>query len=114
METNIDLIRIALAEGATTEARENGANACRAVLATLESQPAPPTPAPRVDQPLVPPSAGPRLDPAQIASLATTIRGVPMEQLLDLAIAKLRTMTPRASVPVAPAFSIPFVPVPRQ
>ena len=100
METHVETIRLAVALDATVEARASGAIACRTILATLE-------PAPMV------PIAAPRLEPAHIASLAATIRSVPMDQLLDLAIAKLRTFTPHDVTQRAPAFSVPFIQVPR-
>lgn len=99
MEPNIDLIRLAFAEDATAEARATGAAACRALVSILE--------------PPVTPASTPRLDPAQLASIATTIRSVPMEQLLDLAIAKLRSISPHDTAPKAPTFTIPFIEVPR-
>ncbi len=100
METHIETIRLAVAEDATVESRASGAIACRAILATLE---------PAHSNPIAPS----RLEAAQIASIAATIRSVPMDQLLDLAIAKLRTIAPHDVTQRAPAFSVPFIQVPR-
>ena len=82
MEATLDIIRIACSDTATAEQKEAGTTACRAVLAALEngvvaapaaasSKPAPP-PLPAVGQ-VTPP---------------------PADQLLDVVIARLRSMLP--------------------
>lgn len=100
METHIETIRLAFAEDATPEVRANGAASCRAILDNLEPKVAE-VPAPS------------RMDPSQIANLASTIRSVPLDQLLDLAITKLRTIVPgEASTRAPTGFSVPFIQVP--
>ena len=104
MDNVIDSIRAALASDATPEAKVVGATACRAILAALEGTPG---------QPLATPVAVP---PAtQIASAVSALRGVPAEQLLDLAIARLRAALPVGTevAPVAP-FKLNIAPVPRR
>ncbi|HEX4453121.1 MAG TPA: hypothetical protein VH143_19755 [Kofleriaceae bacterium] len=82
MENVIESIRAAVATDATHEARVAGITACRTILATLEG---------RAGEPMV--SAAP-MNPSAIASVIGTLRGVPADQLLDLAIAKLRSALP--------------------
>ena len=58
----------------------------------------------------------PRIAPsaAGIATAITALRAVPADQLLDLAIAKLRALVPtEVSPPHAPAFRVELVPAPR-
>ena len=81
METLLETIRASVAAGATDEVRAAGVHACRTILAALE------TPA---GAPLA--AAAPAMPP--IAQMVATLRGVPMDQLLDLAIAQLRSKLP--------------------
>lgn len=67
----LDCIRIALAEGATPEQKQAGATACCAVYAALSPPPGVPVSVPQAPQT--------RLN---------------IDQMLDLAIAKLRSMVP--------------------
>ncbi|MCA9675542.1 MAG: hypothetical protein H6708_27715 [Kofleriaceae bacterium] len=67
----LDCIRIALAEGATPEQKQAGATACCAVYAALSPPPGVPVSVPHA------PQTRPHID-----------------QMLDLAIAKLRSMLP--------------------
>jgi hypothetical protein len=100
MDALLESIRTALVPEASADAREAGANACRTILTALEAKPAEPMPATVVE-------------PAQIAALITTMRGMPPDQLLELAIAKLRSMFPdEANVPRAAPMRLQFVPVP--
>jgi hypothetical protein len=79
IDTMIDSIRAAVADGPTAEARAAGIAACRSLLAALEPPPAvQPDPAPQIP----------------IAAIASALRGANPDQLLDLAIAKLRTLVP--------------------
>ena len=82
MENIVESIRAAIASGATPETRAAGATACRAILAALESTPG---------QPL---AAATAPAPSQIATALAALRGAPAEQLLDLAIARLRAALP--------------------
>lgn len=108
----IEVIRSATALDATAEARAAGAQACRAILASLEPQPsteAMPTPSIPTAAPV-----DPAVDPAiaQLAHLASGLRGVPMEQLLDLAIARLRNALPKdAPMPTVEGVRFQLVPV---
>jgi hypothetical protein len=94
--TLIESIRTAVAEGATVEARATGASACRTLLAALDAKPgeviavtAPPQPA------------------SPITTVLGALRGVPPEQLLDLVIAKLRSLVP-VDAPAAETFKLVF------
>ena len=90
MENLIESIRSAVAPEATSETRQAGASACRTILAALESVPGQPLVATAVVQP----------NATNIASVVATLRGVPADALLDLAIAKLRAALPAgAEVP---------------
>ncbi|MBA3463693.1 MAG: hypothetical protein H0T46_27290 [Deltaproteobacteria bacterium] len=103
MEDLIESIRGATAPEATDDARAEGANACREILRSLEPDP-PFAPAPASTAPV-----------AHVAQLVTALRGVPMEQLFDLAIEKLRAIVPSDAVAAKPAaFNIPLVPVPQR
>src|SRR5438067_1750597 len=102
MQAAIDSIASALASDASPEAKRAGAAACRAVLAALERR------APDAVTPPTPPAP-------HIAALVAALRGMPMEQVLDLAIARLRTALP-AGMDVAPVASLklPIIPIPRK
>lgn len=95
METVIDAIRAALADDATPEARAAGVAACRSVLAALEPPPAATT------------AAMP--DASRIANVVAALQGAGPDQLLDLAIAKLRTALPPGTEvpPVSTKFRMP-------
>ena len=99
MEKVIDAIRAAVVPDATPETRAAGVTACRAVLAALEGTPGQPHALP------VPTNT--------IASVIGALRGVPLEQLLDVAIARVRAALP-ADVNVEPvkAMKLPLVPLP--
>lgn len=100
METLLDQIRAAAAPDASAEARSVGATACRAILAALETTPGQPlAQAPQVATP--------------IAQVIGSMRGVPIDQLLDLAIHRLRAALPAgADVPAAQKPKIQLVPLP--
>ena len=103
MEKLLEEIRAATGAGATAEARAAGANACRVILTALEGA---------AGEPLVDAAA---VQPSQVATIVGALRGVPPDQLLDLAIAKLRAAIP-PGVEVAPVKALKFniVPVPRR
>ncbi len=102
MEPTLDTIRTALASEATPEARTAGIAACHEALAALGATPMPtstPTPS----------------GPSPIEAIAAAIRGVPPEQLLDLAIAKLRSALPAGTeVPAVAPIRFQIVPVTRR
>ena len=104
MENVIESIRAAIASDATPEAKAAGATACRAILAALESTPGQP-----IALSTVAPMSG-----SQIASVVSALRGVPPDQLLDLAIQRLRAGLPvGVEVPTTPPLKFHIVPVPR-
>lgn len=75
MDEHIEVIRVAVAEGATAEQKAHGQQACRAILAALGAEPGKPIAMPGAPTPH--PLA--RIDPGQA---------------LDLIIAKLSAMVP--------------------
>lgn len=104
MEALLETIRLATANDATDEVRAAGATACRTILIALDAKPG---------DPLLPPTA-PVVPDSPIAAVVAGLRGVPVDQLLDLAIAKLRTLVPADVTPIAPRMSIPMIQVPRR
>lgn len=102
MENLIESIRAALAPDAIAEAKLAGASACRTILAALEGTPGQPLAAPAV----VPMSG------SQIAGMVSALRGVPPDQLLDLAIQRLRAALPAGvEVPRAQPLKFHIIPV---
>jgi hypothetical protein len=94
VETMLTTIRGAFVDDATDEARRAGNAACRAMLAVLE-------PAPQQ----------PQIDTAMIARAVAGLRGAHPDQLLELAIAKLRGALP-AGTQLTPSrgFKMPLLP----
>ncbi len=92
MEPLLEAIRAAVSPDATQEARAAGVGACRTILTALEAS---------AGQPM---TASPLAPQAPIANIVGLLRGVPPDQLLDLAIAKLRAALPADAVvtPVRP------------
>jgi hypothetical protein len=99
METLVESIRNAVAADATAEARGVGADACRTILAALGATPVEPLAA--VAAPTSPP----------IATIVSALRGLPLEQLLDLAIARVRAALP-ADTALEPVQSLKILRVP--
>ena len=99
MEELIDKIRAAMAADATAEARTAGAAACRCVLALIE-----PTPTPAIPPDVVP-------------KMVAMVRGMDLDQLLGVAVERLRAVTTARgeTVPTEPprSINIPMVPIPR-
>ena len=83
MQSLIETIQIAVADGATAEQKAAGAVACRTLLAALEAKPGVPLVA-APDAPTSPMQMLARLEP---------------DQALDLVIAKLRAAVPAAVPP---------------
>lgn len=87
MENLLEAIRAAVADNASDDARSAGAQACRTILTALEA---------KAGEPLT--TAAPAIDPnapvVQVAQMVSALRTVPVEQLLDLAIAKVRAALP--------------------
>jgi hypothetical protein len=139
MENLIEAIRTALRDDAEPIARRAGLVACRRILATLEgttetepvtatSDPvattseAPPAPTPNSPPTASPPSPAPSLttstapappiDPAMVATLFASLGKLPPEQLLDLAISRLRAaLPPDTSVATASPLRFQLVPL---
>ena len=102
MHELIEVIRAAVAEGATVEERRAGAHACRTILAALEPQGEPPPAA----QPVA----------ALPANPFAVLAGLDVDRALDLVIARLRAALPdekRAAPADRPAMRIQLVPVPK-
>jgi len=99
----IEAIRAAVATEASPEARAAGAAACRAILGALEASPG---------QPMA--TAAP-IDTSQIATVVGALRGIPADQLLDLAIAKLRSALPAGTdVPRVEPLKFHIIPLPQR
>ncbi|HEY1811011.1 MAG TPA: hypothetical protein VGG74_01555 [Kofleriaceae bacterium] len=93
-DEQIETIRAAIKPDATSEARAAGAAACRTIIGQLEQ-------APKA-----------AVNPAAIAQAVAAMRGMPTDQLLDLAIAKLRTLLPAGvELPPVPKLKFPTLPV---
>ena len=101
MENHLETIRVALATDASNELRRDGIAACHAVLAALA---APDTVVP----------APPQASPAQLVESAIALlRHVPIDRVLDMAIATLKAKVPASSeVATARALTFHLVPVP--
>ena len=101
MEAVIESIRAAIARDATPKVRDAGIAACRAVLAALEAAPGATMVAATVAA------------PNPIAQIVGALRGVPPEQLLDLAIMKLRAALPEGTeAPAVVPLKFQLLPVP--
>lgn len=113
IEDFIESIRAGLAPDATPESRAATAAVCRTILVALDPVAAT-LPEPTSPAPTTLPSDSQTIVP-DVAAIADAIRGVPIDQLLDLAIAKLRTIVP-ADAETSPrrGLSIPLIPVPRR
>lgn len=123
METLIEAIRVALLSDATDEARHQGALACRTILTALEAKKGEPLVSPPVEAPTAQPPTEPApaeatptpaptpaavpFAPQQIVQMVTVLRGLPPEQLLDMAIDRLRKALPEG-VTVAPVQPLRF------
>jgi hypothetical protein len=91
VEPLIETIRASLEPDAPPETRAAGVQACRTILTALEST---------AGQPM---AATPPVATSPVASIVRALRGVPPEQLLDLAITKLRAaLPPDVQVPPVP------------
>lgn len=123
MENLIEAIRIALRDDAEPNARRAGLVACRELLTVLETatadepaaSTAPLPSAPPLDLPAAPVSnapPAPPFDPAAIATVVASLGKLPPEQLLDLAIARLRAaLPPNASIPAPQPLRFHIVPL---
>lgn len=115
MEALLDSIRIAASDGATDEERRRGATACRALAQALDGDLCGSTLAALAASPAAG-AASPELRAAPAAALASgPFAGMTADQVLDLAIAKLRAAVGDgpAAPPLGQPFTVPLVPVPR-
>ncbi|MBE7450538.1 MAG: hypothetical protein HS111_17055 [Kofleriaceae bacterium] len=98
MEPALEALRAALADGATPDQRAAGVAACRAIIAALEATPGEPMPV----------AASPETATAITAPIS--LAGLSLDQVLDLAIGKLRSMVPAdrlaAAQPTEPPLTI--------
>lgn len=95
MQELIEVIRAAVTTGATNEQKAAGVQACRTIIAALDTEPG---------KPLVPPSL-----------LATSLATRPtLDQMLDLAIARLTTIASTRDAATAPPATQRVSAVPRQ
>lgn len=96
MDDLLETIRGALAPDADDATKGAGIAACRSILNALE--------------PVGAPSAPP---PLPIANLVSALRGVPPDQLLDLAIARLRAALPAGTtIPAVQPMKFHVIPIP--
>lgn len=108
MENLIEAIRHAIAPEASDEARALGAQACRTILAALE------TPAGQELKPEIAPLPSMAVPASPLEAIVSALRGVPPDQLLDLAIARLKAaLPPGADAPRISPLRVPLVPVPK-
>lgn len=96
MNELIEAIRAATAQDATDEARHAGATACRTILAALAATPGESLAAPDVA------ASDPATPASSVAMAMSALRGMPPDQLLDLAIARLRAALPAEAAPPPP------------
>ena len=102
MEALLEAIRAATAPDAPQKARASGIEACRSLLVAFGAE---------QGQPLANPQ---RAEPGPVATaLAALMRTTPPEQLLDMAIAKLRALVPDDGQPLTPMFRVRRVGVPK-
>ena len=108
MDELIESIRVACASDATDDTKQRGAQACRTILTALEANAGEPLAAP------TPPTANASTVPpgAQIAALVGALKGMPPEQLLDMAIARLRAALPKETpAPAIVPIRVPLIPI---
>lgn len=116
METLIETIRVAVQSDATDEAKHQGALACRTILTALEAKAGEPL-VPSTDPSAATPSApvsqpAPAIEPQQVAAIVGALRGMPAEQLLDLAISRLRAALPKdATTPAIAPVKFQIIPI---
>ncbi len=98
MDTLLDSIRAAITDGATDDTKRAGASACRAILAALEATP-----------------GAPLSGSTPALNVIATLGRMDLNQLLDVAIARLRVLNAsNSNAPPTPSrgVSFPLVPVP--
>ena len=108
MEDILQSIQTAIAGDANDEARAAGVSACRAILNALEARPGQPLTHAPVSSGKAPPMPNAT---TQVAAVVTALRTMPVEQILDLAIARLRAALPQGTdaPPITP-LKFQFIP----
>jgi hypothetical protein len=102
MENLIEAIRSAIASEADDQARALGAQACRTILVALETPAGEAMRAPTATAPQSP-----------LEAAVSALRGVPPDQLLDLAIARLKAaLPPDTKVDPVRRLNVPLVALP--
>ena len=116
MDDLIEKIRAATMPNAADDARAAGVDACRTLLVALEAKAGEPMARPTVE-PTIPPSLAPSSSPTPLAiaqALVTALRGMSPDQLLDVAIARLRAaLPPGATMPVVQPLKVQLIPINR-
>jgi hypothetical protein len=101
MENLIEAIRAATASDATPDARAAGAQACRTILAALEA-----TPGKAIETGSQPCTS--------LQAIVTALRGMPPDQLIDLAITRLKAALPAGTeIESVPRLNVPLIAVPK-
>lgn len=100
LEPLMEAIRRAVADDADDLTRKAGADACRALLAALDTKPGDPLTDPPPSSPL--------------AAMAAAAEQAPPGVVLDTIIAKLKAMLPEADrdAPASAPLNIPFIKIP--
>lgn len=113
MEELIETIRAATIAEASNDAREAGAYACRTLLAALSTKPGEPlvSAASSPESSLSVPVHAPTSPNVAAQAIASMLRGMTPDQLLDIAIARLRAALP-AGTEVAQPQAVRFHLVP--
>jgi hypothetical protein len=105
MENLIESIKNAVTAGSSDEARAIGAQACRTILVALEARAGEPLKAPTA-------SAAPEIASSPLHAAVSALRGLPPDQLVDLAIARLKAaLPPGTEAPQVRRLAVPLVPV---
>lgn len=84
MDQLLEAIRLATLSEASDEARNAGAQACRTILRALEAKPG---------ESLAPVA----VEASPMQTVVAALRGMPPDQLLDLAIARLKAALPEGA-----------------
>ena len=101
IEILLQSIRESVASDASEDARRAGAQACRTLLAALDAKQGEAL----VVAPVVPAPTN------AVQAIVSLLRSAPPDQLLDFAIAKLRTLVPAGEQTTVRAFPVRIVPV---
>ena len=106
MDNLIEAIRSAIASEADDQTRAIGAQACRTILVALETPAGEPLKAAPATSPLTEPKSA-------LEAAVSALRGVPPDQLLDLAIARLKAaLPPDTKVDPVRRLNVPLVALP--